>query len=131
LTIKRSINQFNGIAGIWVQLQVSVIWILCDGKTLNGEICRYHYQHPLTFHESNFTQEIYVFVLSFFSLICVSNGCLVLHIIHQVGWDESTAGEKRSRVSIWEIEPVTAPFFLCPPPFFRSKRPRQPGMPGK
>lgn len=47
----------------------------------------------------------------------------------QVGWDESTAGEKRSRVSIWEIEPVTAPFFLCPPPFFRSKRPRQPGMP--
>ncbi|XP_061362053.1 auxin response factor 19-like [Gastrolobium bilobum] len=46
----------------------------------------------------------------------------------QVGWDESTAGEKRSRVSIWEIEPVTAPFFICPP-FFRSKRPRQPGMP--
>ncbi|XVE98921.1 hypothetical protein REPUB_Repub03eG0150400 [Reevesia pubescens] len=48
----------------------------------------------------------------------------------QVGWDESTAGERRSRVSIWEIEPVTAPFFICPPPFFRSKRPRQPGMPG-
>ncbi|EEF42609.1 auxin response factor 19 [Ricinus communis] len=47
----------------------------------------------------------------------------------QVGWDESTAGEKRNRVSIWEIEPVTAPFFICPPPFFRSKRPRQPGMP--
>ncbi|KAL2626513.1 hypothetical protein AAZV13_07G114900 [Glycine max] len=47
----------------------------------------------------------------------------------QVGWDESTAGEKRSRVSLWEIEPVTAPFFICPPPFFRSKRPRQPGMP--
>ncbi|KAE8665084.1 Auxin response factor 19 [Hibiscus syriacus] len=47
----------------------------------------------------------------------------------QVGWDESTAGERRSRVSIWEIEPVIAPFFICPPPFFRSKRPRQPGMP--
>ncbi|GMJ07170.1 hypothetical protein HRI_004386200 [Hibiscus trionum] len=47
----------------------------------------------------------------------------------QVGWDESTAGERRSRVSIWEIEPITAPFFICPPPFFRSKRPRQPGMP--
>ncbi|KAL3825544.1 hypothetical protein ACJIZ3_021573 [Penstemon smallii] len=48
----------------------------------------------------------------------------------QVGWDESTAGEKRNRVSIWEIEPVTAPFFICPtPPFFRPKRPRQPGMP--
>ncbi|KAF9663052.1 hypothetical protein SADUNF_Sadunf18G0118100 [Salix dunnii] len=47
----------------------------------------------------------------------------------QVGWDESTAGERRNRVSIWEIEPVTAPFFICPPPFFRSKRSRQPGMP--
>ncbi|KAM1724399.1 hypothetical protein ACFX11_022844 [Malus domestica] len=47
----------------------------------------------------------------------------------QVGWDESTAGERRNRVSVWEIEPVTAPFFICPPPFFRSNRPRQPGMP--
>ncbi|KAL2553881.1 auxin response factor 19-like [Forsythia ovata] len=48
----------------------------------------------------------------------------------QVGWDESTAGERRNRVSIWEIEPVTAPFFICPTtPFFRSKRPRQLGMP--
>ncbi|KAK2439281.1 hypothetical protein P8452_34794 [Trifolium repens] len=47
----------------------------------------------------------------------------------QVGWDESTAGERRSRVSIWEIEPVTAPFFICPPPFIRSKRPRLPGIP--
>ncbi|KAL6575269.1 hypothetical protein OROMI_012554 [Orobanche minor] len=48
----------------------------------------------------------------------------------QVGWDESTAGERRNRVSIWEIEPITAPFFICPtPPFFHSKRPRQPGMP--
>ncbi|RZR96008.1 hypothetical protein BHM03_00024931 [Ensete ventricosum] len=47
----------------------------------------------------------------------------------QVGWDESAAGERRNRVSIWEIEPVVAPFFICPPPFF-GKRPRQPGMPG-
>ncbi|KAK8595819.1 hypothetical protein V6N13_000506 [Hibiscus sabdariffa] len=47
----------------------------------------------------------------------------------QVGWDESTAGERCSRVSLWEIEPVTAPFFICPPPFFRPKRPRQSGMP--
>ncbi|XP_073148898.1 auxin response factor 19-like [Henckelia pumila] len=48
----------------------------------------------------------------------------------QVGWDESTVGERRNRVSIWEIEPVTAPFFICPsPPLIRSKRPRQPGMP--
>ncbi|KAL3642839.1 hypothetical protein CASFOL_013654 [Castilleja foliolosa] len=48
----------------------------------------------------------------------------------QVSWDEATAGERRNRVCIWEIEPVTAPFFICPtPPFFGSKRPRQPGMP--
>ncbi|CAH9075603.1 unnamed protein product [Cuscuta epithymum] len=49
----------------------------------------------------------------------------------QVGWDESTGGERRSRVSIWDIEPVVAPFFICPPTpqFFRPKRPRQPGMP--
>ncbi|CAI9766631.1 unnamed protein product [Fraxinus pennsylvanica] len=48
----------------------------------------------------------------------------------QVGWDESTAGERRNRVSIWEIEPVTAPFFICPStPLFCSKRPRQLGMP--
>ncbi|KAH9305874.1 hypothetical protein KI387_010278, partial [Taxus chinensis] len=46
----------------------------------------------------------------------------------QVGWDESSAGEKQNRVSIWEIEPVATPFFICPPPFFRPKRPRQPGM---
>ncbi|PWA37593.1 Aux/IAA-ARF-dimerization [Artemisia annua] len=44
----------------------------------------------------------------------------------QVGWDEATAGERRNRVSIWEIEPVTAPFFICPtPPFYQAKRPRQ------
>ncbi|XP_010927183.1 auxin response factor 19-like isoform X1 [Elaeis guineensis] len=47
----------------------------------------------------------------------------------QVGWDESAAGERRNRVSIWEIEPVLAPFFICPPPFFRPKRPRQAGIP--
>ncbi|WOK94388.1 hypothetical protein Cni_G03090 [Canna indica] len=46
----------------------------------------------------------------------------------KVGWDEYAAGEKRNRVSIWEIEPIAAPFFICPPPFFR-KRPREPGMP--
>ncbi|KAL5174434.1 Auxin response factor 5 [Glycine soja] len=47
----------------------------------------------------------------------------------QVGWDESTAEDRRSRVSVWEIEPVTTPYFICPPPFFRSKRPRLLGMP--
>nr|KYP57814.1 Auxin response factor 19 [Cajanus cajan] len=46
----------------------------------------------------------------------------------QVGWDESTAGERPGRVSIWEIEPVVTPFYICPPPFFRPKFPRQPGM---
>ncbi|KAJ0523220.1 putative transcription factor ARF family [Helianthus annuus] len=49
----------------------------------------------------------------------------------QVGWDEATAGERRNRVSIWEIEPITAPFFICPtPPFYQTKRPRQDGMLG-
>ncbi|KAG6474267.1 hypothetical protein ZIOFF_068192 [Zingiber officinale] len=52
----------------------------------------------------------------------------IVILSRQVGWDESAAGERRNRVSIWEIEPVIAPFFICPPPFFR-KRPRQPGMP--
>ncbi|KAK8295036.1 hypothetical protein V6Z12_D05G037300 [Gossypium hirsutum] len=47
----------------------------------------------------------------------------------QVGWDESTAGERPRRVSIWEIEPVVSPFFICPPPFFRPRFPKQPGMP--
>uniref|UniRef100_A0ACD5ZSP1 Uncharacterized protein n=1 Tax=Avena sativa TaxID=4498 RepID=A0ACD5ZSP1_AVESA len=47
----------------------------------------------------------------------------------QVGWDESTASERRTRVSIWEIEPVATPFYICPPPFFRPKIPKQPGMP--
>lgn len=46
----------------------------------------------------------------------------------QVGWDESAAGERPSRVSIWEIEPVVTPFYMCPPPFFRQKFPQQPGM---
>ncbi|KAJ4953243.1 hypothetical protein NE237_030075 [Protea cynaroides] len=47
----------------------------------------------------------------------------------QVGWDESTAGERPSRVSIWEIDPVTTPFYICAPPFFRTNLPIQPGMP--
>ncbi|KAI4380821.1 hypothetical protein MLD38_006967 [Melastoma candidum] len=47
----------------------------------------------------------------------------------QVGWDESTAGERPGRVSIWDVEPVVTPFYICPPPFFRSKFPRRPGMP--
>ena len=48
----------------------------------------------------------------------------------KVGWDESAAGERPNRVSIWEVEPVVTPFYICPPPFFRPKFPKQPGMPG-
>nr|DAD49140.1 TPA_asm: hypothetical protein HUJ06_019077 [Nelumbo nucifera] len=48
----------------------------------------------------------------------------------QVGWDESAAGERPGRVSIWDIEPVATPFYICPPPFFRPKFSRQPGMLG-
>ncbi|CAM8902162.1 unnamed protein product [Rhodiola kirilowii] len=47
----------------------------------------------------------------------------------QVGWDESTAGDRPSRVSLWEIEPVVSPFYLCPPPFFRPKFPKEAGFP--
>ncbi|KZV47127.1 hypothetical protein F511_30945 [Dorcoceras hygrometricum] len=47
----------------------------------------------------------------------------------QVGWDESTAGERPSRVSIWEVEPVVTPFYICPPPFFRPKFPKNPSFP--
>ncbi|WOL12159.1 auxin response factor 16 isoform X2 [Canna indica] len=47
----------------------------------------------------------------------------------QVGWDESTATERRTRVSLWEIEPVATPFYLCPPPFFRPKFSKTPGIP--
>ncbi|XP_010541685.1 PREDICTED: auxin response factor 7-like isoform X2 [Tarenaya hassleriana] len=47
----------------------------------------------------------------------------------QVGWDESAAGDRPSRVSVWDIEPVLTPFYICPPPFFRPKFPGQHGMP--
>ncbi|XP_076890600.1 auxin response factor 19-like [Bidens hawaiensis] len=42
----------------------------------------------------------------------------------QVGWDESTVGERPSRVSVWEIEPVVTPFYLCPSPFFQHAQPQ-------
>ncbi|GAB4838099.1 Auxin response factor 19 [Ancistrocladus abbreviatus] len=47
----------------------------------------------------------------------------------QVGWDESAAGERPTRVSIWEIEPVVTPFYICPPPFFWPRFSKQPGLP--
>eukprot|EP00252_Welwitschia_mirabilis_P027583 TRINITY_DN949_c0_g1_i6.p1 TRINITY_DN949_c0_g1~~TRINITY_DN949_c0_g1_i6.p1 ORF type:complete len:912 (+),score=169.42 TRINITY_DN949_c0_g1_i6:800-3535(+) len=34
----------------------------------------------------------------------------------KVGWDESTAGERQPRVSLWEIEPLTT-FLIYPPPY--------------
>nr|KJB33384.1 hypothetical protein B456_006G008700 [Gossypium raimondii] len=41
----------------------------------------------------------------------------------KVGWDESTAGERQPRVSLWEIEPLTT-FPMYPSPFpLRLKRP--------
>ncbi|KAE8701061.1 Auxin response factor 17 [Hibiscus syriacus] len=41
----------------------------------------------------------------------------------KVGWDESTAGEKQPRVSLWEIEPLTTfPMYSSPFPL-RLKRP--------
>eukprot|EP01018_Ginkgo_biloba_P026392 Gb_32864 [translate_table: standard] len=41
----------------------------------------------------------------------------------KVGWDESTAGERQPRVSMWEIEPLTT-FLMYPPPYPpRLKRP--------
>ncbi|XVF71015.1 hypothetical protein PTKIN_Ptkin12aG0000500 [Pterospermum kingtungense] len=45
----------------------------------------------------------------------------------KVGWDESTAGERQPRVSLWEIEPLTT-FPMYPSLFpFRLKRPWHPG----
>lgn len=47
----------------------------------------------------------------------------------QVGWDESTAADRPTRVSLWEIEPVANPFYICPPPFYKPKFPKQPWLP--
>nr|VDD33083.1 unnamed protein product [Brassica oleracea] len=47
----------------------------------------------------------------------------------QIGWDESAASDRPSRVSVWDIEPVLTPFYICPPPFFRPRFAGQPGMP--
>ncbi|KAJ7545932.1 hypothetical protein O6H91_08G016700 [Diphasiastrum complanatum] len=43
----------------------------------------------------------------------------------KVGWDESTAGQRQRRVSLWEIEPISAPFLVCHPSLLlRPKRAR-------
>ena len=43
------------------------------------------------------------------------------------GWDESTAGERQARASLWEIEPLTT-FPMYPSLFpLRLKRPWHPG----
>lgn len=50
-------------------------------------------------------------------------------LINQVGWDESTAGERQPRVSLWEIEPLTT-FPMYPTAFpLRLKRPWPTGLP--
>ncbi|XP_062202217.1 auxin response factor 25-like [Phragmites australis] len=47
----------------------------------------------------------------------------------KVGWDESTAGDKQPRVSLWEIEPLTT-FPMYPTSFpLRLKRPWASGLP--
>ncbi|KAM0896900.1 hypothetical protein ACQ4PT_022896 [Festuca glaucescens] len=47
----------------------------------------------------------------------------------KVGWDESTAGERQPRVSLWEIEPLTTyPMYSSPFPM-RLKRPWPAGLP--
>ncbi|XP_048434330.1 auxin response factor 6-like isoform X1 [Pyrus x bretschneideri] len=47
----------------------------------------------------------------------------------KVGWDESTAGDRQPRVSLWEIEPLTT-FPMYPSPFpLRLKRPWPSGVP--
>ncbi|KAF7100988.1 hypothetical protein CFC21_102403 [Triticum aestivum] len=46
----------------------------------------------------------------------------------QVAWDEAAPSERRTRVSLWDIEPVIAPFFIYPTPLFTAKCARQPGM---
>ncbi|XP_078432528.1 auxin response factor 17-like isoform X1 [Wolffia australiana] len=46
----------------------------------------------------------------------------------KVGWDESTAGERQPRVSLWEIEPLTT-FPMYPPHFpLRLKQPWFPSL---
>jgi hypothetical protein len=48
----------------------------------------------------------------------------------QVGWDESTAGERPPRVSLWEIEPLTT-FPMYPSLFpMRVKHPWYSGVTG-
>ncbi|XP_020394912.1 auxin response factor 17 [Zea mays] len=47
----------------------------------------------------------------------------------KVGWDESTAGDRQPRVSLWEIEPLTTfPTYTSPFPL-RLKRPWPTGLP--
>ncbi|PIN17457.1 hypothetical protein CDL12_09885 [Handroanthus impetiginosus] len=47
----------------------------------------------------------------------------------KVGWDESTAGDRQPRVSLWEIEPLTT-FPMYPSPYsLRLKRPWPSGLP--
>lgn len=55
--------------------------------------------------------------------------CLKCCSTVQVGWDESTAGERQPRVSLWEIEPLTT-FPMYPSSFpLRLKRPWPSGLP--
>lgn len=58
----------------------------------------------------------------------ISLTTMSLVIITQVGWDESTAGERPPRVSLWEIEPLTT-FPMYPSLFpLRVKHPWYSGV---
>ncbi|KAK6142374.1 hypothetical protein DH2020_022722 [Rehmannia glutinosa] len=59
---------------------------------------------------------------------CTAVLCFSL-AMYLVGWDESTAGERQPRVSLWEIEPLMT-FPMYPSPFsLRLKRPWPSGLP--
>lgn len=103
-----------------------------------GRLCYLVMNKTILIAEYNFQPSRCNFVFESF-WICVSSSSLLVTLFlvfkccemcPQVNWDESTAGERQKRVSLWEIEPLTTPYLLCPSPFtMRSKRPR--GIPGE
>nr|CAB3466509.1 unnamed protein product [Digitaria exilis] len=71
--------------------------------------------HNVTMHADAETEEVYA--------------QMTLQPLSPVGWDESTAGDKQPRVSLWEIEPLTT-FPMYPTAFpLRLKRPWASGLP--
>ncbi|CAK9139644.1 unnamed protein product [Ilex paraguariensis] len=93
-------------------------------------------QPPLAIHPTvrflNLVADILELVSTFWYLIIhlpqvVPCQWLQEKLLPIVGWDESTAGERQPRVSLWEIEPLTT-FPMYPSLFpLRLKRPWYPG----